>query len=358
MLSIDVVSRLAEFTLETRFSADAGVTVLFGPSGSGKSSVINMIAGLLKPERGRIVVNGRVLFDSAEGIDVAIHRRRIGYVFQEGRLFPHLNVRQNLLFGRWFSARDERYTDIGQVVEMLGIGGLLARRPRDLSGGEKQRVAIGRALLASPRVLLMDEPLASLDPRRKEEILPFLERLKKTANIPIVYVSHSVEEVTRLADTLVLLSGGRVLAAGLAADLMSRVDLPASSELFEAGAVVETTVEGHDEASGLTGLSFEGGVLRVPRIGALPGTAVRVRIRARDVALATEPPSGISILNILPGRIEEIGRTDGTFSELRVKVGETAILARITRRSLQDLSLSAGSRVHVLVKAVAVERNQ
>lgn len=358
MLQVDVTRRLAEFTVEASFSAGAGVTVLFGPSGAGKSSIVNMIAGLLKPERGRIVVNGRVLFDSGAGIDLPVHRRRVGYVFQEGRLFPHLTVRQNLLFGRWFSPRDERYTDIGQVVEMLGIGDLLVRRPRDLSGGEKQRVAIGRALLASPRVLLMDEPLASLDPSRKEEILPFLERLKKTANIPIVYVSHSVEEVTRLADTLVLLSGGGVRAAGTAADIMSRVDLPASASPPEAGAVLDTAVDRHDDASGLTHLSFDGGVLHVPRTDAPPGTAIRVQIKARDVALATHRPSGISILNILVGRIDEIGRTDGTFSELRVKVGGTAILARITRRSLRELSLREGSEVHVLVKAVAIERNR
>jgi molybdate transport system ATP-binding protein len=358
MLSIDVACRLAEFTLEVRFQAEAGVTVLFGPSGAGKSSVVNMIAGLLKPDRGRIVVNGRVLFDSSAGIDLPVHHRRVGYVFQEGRLFPHLTVRQNLLFGRWFSPRHERYTDVRQIVEMLGIGDLLSRRPRDLSGGEKQRVAIGRALLASPRVLLMDEPLASLDSRRKEEILPFLERLKQTANIPIVYVSHSVGEVTRLADTLVLIADGRIAAAGLAAEVMSRVDLPASAHLFEAGAVLETVVEEHDEAVGLTRLSFDGGTLRVPRIDAPPGASVRVQIKARDVALATEMPSGISILNVLSGRIEEIGGMDGTFSELRVRVGKTAILARITRQSLKDLSLRAGSAVHVLVKAVAIEHNQ
>lgn len=242
MLHIDVACRLSDFTLEARFTADAGITILFGPSGAGKSSIVNMIAGLLKPERGRIVVNGRVLFDGEAGIDLPAHRRRIGYVFQEGRLFPHLSVRQNLLFGRWFSPRGERYMDIRQVVEMLGIEGLLDRRPRDLSGGEKQRVAIGRALLASPRVLLMDEPLASLDPGRKGEILPFIERLRRTADIPIVYVSHSVEEVRRLADTLVLLAGGRVIAAGSAADLIGRLDPASLSGLRETDPRAEAAI--------------------------------------------------------------------------------------------------------------------
>jgi molybdate transport system ATP-binding protein len=216
-LDIDVTHRLGDFRLTVRFEAEDGLIALFGPSGSGKTSVINIIAGLIEPQQGRVVMGGTVLVDRAHGICVKPRRRRIGYVFQDGRLFPHLTVRQNLLYGEFFTPKRERFVALAEVVELLGLGALLNRRPALLSGGEKQRTAIGRALLTSPRLLLMDEPLASLDEKRREEVLPYIERLRDEAKVPIVYVSHSRQEVERLASTVVRLDGGRVVSITSAA---------------------------------------------------------------------------------------------------------------------------------------------
>jgi molybdate transport system ATP-binding protein len=238
-LELDVSHRLGGFSLEARFCAGPGLTALFGPSGSGKTALVNLIAGLSRPKRGRIVADGEVLVDTATGRFVPRHRRRIGYVFQEARLFPHLSVRGNLLYGRWFAPKGASRESLDRVVDLLGIGHLLARRPRRLSGGETQRVAIGRALLAAPRLLLLDEPLAALDAARKEEILPYIERLRDESRIPIVYVSHAVSEVARLANTVVLLRDGRVEAAGPVAEILGRPDLALVLGEDEAGAVIE-----------------------------------------------------------------------------------------------------------------------
>ncbi len=210
-LAVEAFARLGDFTLDAAFASDGKITAIFGRSGSGKTTLINVIAGLIRPERGRVEVDGAVLLDTARGIDLPAYRRRVGYVFQEARLFPHLSVRQNLLYGRWFALPDERETSFEQVVDLLDLGTLLRRGTAQLSGGEKQRVAIGRALLASPRLLLMDEPLSSLDEARRLEVMPFLERLRDHAKMPIIYVSHSVAEVKRLASTIVLLRDGRVV---------------------------------------------------------------------------------------------------------------------------------------------------
>ena len=242
MLEVDIEHRLGAFELDIHFRSGRGLTALFGRSGAGKTSVVNAIAGLVRPERGRIVVDGAVLLDTERGIGAPVHRRRVGYVFQEGRLFPHLTVRQNLLFGRWFAPGFAPAAQLDDVVDLLGIGALLDRRPGRLSGGEKQRVAIGRALLAAPRLLLMDEPLASLDARRKDEILPYIERLRDQAGVPIVYVSHAIAEVTRLASTIVLISDGRVRAVGPLQEVMGRAELYPMAGRFEAGAVLAVSV--------------------------------------------------------------------------------------------------------------------
>ena len=214
MIEVDVTHRLDAFTLSAEFAASARVIALFGPSGSGKTTLINIVAGLIRPDRGRVAIGGTVLTDTERGIFAAPHRRRLGMVFQEARLFPHMSVRQNLLYGAWFARVERKEENLSRVAEMLGVAHLLRRYPDTLSGGEKQRVAIGRALLVSPALLLMDEPLASLDDRRKQEIIPYLEALRDEARIPIVYVSHSVSEVARLSDTLVILDAGKVRAAG------------------------------------------------------------------------------------------------------------------------------------------------
>jgi len=353
----DIALRRGTFALSAKFESDAGVTVLFGRSGSGKTTLLNAIAGLARPDSGRIAVGGEVFFDSQAGISVPVQKRRLGYVFQEGLLLPHLSVRQNLGYGRFFTPQADRYVDFERVVTLLDLGALLERRPANLSGGEKQRVAIGRALLASPRVLLMDEPLASLDPARKGEILHYVERLRDEMRIPIVYVSHAIEEVTRLADTLVLISDGKVTGVGSVSELSARLDLRTQLGRFEGGAVIDATVSGQDLASGLARLAFAGGELLTTDLDALVGERVRVRIRARDVSIALERPRNISMLNCLPGVIAEMGEDKGSSIDVRIAVGPTSIIARVTRHSAAQLGLAPGLPVHALVKAVSLDRH-
>jgi molybdate transport system ATP-binding protein len=355
MLEVDVSHRLGSFNLDVRFDSAEGLTALFGRSGAGKTSVVNIIGGLIRPDRGRVVVDGRVLCDTQRRIFVPAHRRRIGYVFQEGRLFPHLTVRQNLLYGRWFTPAAQRHERLDDVVDLLGIGHLLGRRPALLSGGEKQRVAIGRALLASPRLLLMDEPLASLDDARKDEILPYIERLRDEIKLPIVYVSHAITEVTRLASTLVVLSGGRVAAAGLLTDIMGRPDLFPLAGRYEAGSVLEAKVAEHDAAFDLTVLSCAAGRLRVPRVDLATGSEIRLRIRARDIIVAVQQPQGLSALNVLPGRLAEIGPLEGPIVEVRIDLNGQFVTARITRKTVHDLQLAPGREVFVVIKTIALD---
>jgi molybdate transport system ATP-binding protein len=357
MLEVDIAHRLGTFALDVHFRSGRGLTALFGRSGAGKTSIINAIAGLVRPSRGRIVVDGCALQDTERGICVPTHRRRIGYVFQEGRLFPHLTVRHNLLFGRWFApGRERRSARLDDVVDLLGIAGLLDRRPGRLSGGEKQRVAIGRALLSSPRLLLMDEPLASLDGRRKDEILPYLERLRDEAQVPIVYVSHSVAEVTRLATTIVLISDGRVHAVGPVQEVMGRAELYPLAGRFEAGAVLAVRVAAHDPRWALTELVGAFGKLVVPRLDTPVGTALRVRIRARDVTLAVTPPSGISALNVLSGTVERLVPIEEGALEVQLRLGSERLLARVTRRSGEALGLAPRREVFAVIKTVAIDR--
>jgi molybdate transport system ATP-binding protein len=357
VLEVDIEHRLAAFELDIHFRTGRGLTALFGRSGAGKTSVVNAIAGLIRPQRGRIVVDGSVLLDTERGISAPTHRRRVGYVFQEGRLFPHLTVRHNLLFGRRFAPDRARSIEFDELVELLGIAPLLDRRPGRLSGGEKQRVAIGRALLAGPRLLLMDEPLASLDARKKDEILPYLERLRDKADIPIIYVSHSVSEVARLATTIVLISDGRVRAVGPVQEVMGRAELYPLAGRFEAGAVLAMRVAAHDARWRLTELAGSFGKLVVPRLEAPVGAALRVRIRARDVILAVTPPTGISALNVLAGRIEQMVPIEEGALEVQLRVGNERLLARITRRSGEALGLVAEREVFAVIKTVAIDRS-
>jgi molybdate transport system ATP-binding protein len=362
MLSVRIKHRLGDFALDTAFDSAGGLTALFGRSGAGKTSVVNAIAGLLRPEHGRIAIDEAVLADTGAGVFIPARRRRIGYVFQEGRLFPHLTVRQNLLYGRWFApptgARPGNVNrDFDQVVDMLGIGGLLGRRPANLSGGEKQRVAIGRALLARPRLLVMDEPLASLDEPRKAEILPYIERLRDAAGVPIVYVSHQIAEVTRLATTMVVMSEGRVAATGPPAAIMGRIDLFPLTGRAEAGAIVQTRIAAHDAAFGLTTLASAAGELRVPRLDLPIGTLFRVRIRARDVMIALALPERLSALNVLPGIVAEVGAADGPIVEIRLDCAGEALVARLTRRSVETLDLAPGTAVYAVIKSIAFDHH-
>ncbi len=341
-----------------RFGVGGGLTALFGRSGAGKTSIVNAVAGLLRPQHGYVAIDGTVLLDTAQSISVPAHRRRIGYVFQEARLFPHLTVRHNLLFGRWLARRASGppATRFDDVVELLGISKLLSRRPGRLSGGEKQRVAIGRALLAHPRLLLMDEPLASLDQARREEILPYLERLRDQGRIPILYVSHAAAELARLATTVVLVADGRVEAVGPVAEIMGRAGQYPLAGAFEAGAVLQATVAAHDPRWELTELSGGFGRLYTGRLDLPVGNRLRVRLRARDIILATERPSAISALNILPARIEAMAAIGEEAVEVELRVGTERLLARVTRRSQQQLGLMPGRAVFAIVKAVAIDR--
>lgn len=350
MLSVAIRHHFPGFALEASFEAPVGVTALFGRSGSGKTTIINAVAGLMRPDHGRIEAGGLILSDSATGRFLPPHRRGVGYVFQEARLFPHLSVRQNLLYGRWFTRR--KGPDMSRIVEMLGLGHLLARRPVALSGGERQRVALGRALLSNPRLLLMDEPLAALDQARKDEILPYLERLRDETRMPILYVSHAPAEIARLATTIVLIEAGRVVNAGPAPAILAD---PASAPVLgarEVGAVVTVRIEAH-EADGLTRLSTAAGPLWLARLSAPEGTVLRLRILARDVMIALDRPEGISALNVLPARIRDLTPAeDGVL--VRMMVGTEPLLARITGRSAAALDLHPGTQVHAVLKSVAV----
>lgn len=356
MLEVDVRRRLGDFELQTRFTAEAGLTAFFGRSGAGKTSLVNMLAGLERPDSGRIAIDGHVLFDSATGTDTPPERRRLGYVFQDARLFPHLSVRSNLTYGMRLVPPARRHQDFDRVIALLDIAHLLERRPRALSGGEMQRVSIGRALLASPRLLLMDEPLASLDAHRKDEILPFIERLRDDLGLSIVYVSHAMEEVVRLADTMVLMSEGRVAALGGVEELMSRLDLRPLTGRYEAGAVIAATVAGQDEEFGLTELTFARNRMLVPRLDLPDGTPIRARIRSRDIALSLDRPTDISILNVFEGVVSEVGPQDGPQVDVLVDIG-VPVVARLTRRSVHGLGLVRGRKVHALIKAVAIDRH-
>jgi molybdate transport system ATP-binding protein len=352
-LVVEAKHRFDEFSLDAGFSSERGITALFGRSGSGKTSMIRMIAGLTRPDQGRISLDGEVLTDTAKRIFVAKHRRRFGYVFQEARLFPHLSVRQNLTYGRWFAPKAARSESLERIVSLLDIERLLGRSPQNLSGGEKQRVAIGRALLSSPRLLLMDEPLAALDEARKAEVMPFLERLRDEMDIPIVYVSHSVSEVARLADQVVVMQDGRVEAVGSATDVLN---LPvASLDRREAGALLQGQVESVDIKHRLATVALATTRLYVPEAKLTPGKTVRVRIPARDVMLATTRPEGLSALNVLEGRVQTLNASGDATVDVSVNCGGDVILSRITSFSAERMGLEVGMPIFAVIKTVALE---
>ncbi|MGV6875698.1 molybdenum ABC transporter ATP-binding protein [Pseudochelatococcus sp. B33] len=351
-LDVRLRHRFPGFSADIRFSAPSpGVTALFGPSGCGKSTTLMAIAGLLKADEARVTLDGVSLSDLPPA------KRRIGVVFQDGRLFPHLSVDGNLRYGLRRAPPGPIAFD--RTVDLLGIGHLLARRPATLSGGERQRVAIGRALLSQPRLLVMDEPLAALDGARKAEILPFLMRLRDGLQLPILYVSHAIEEVAKLADTLVLLEAGTVVAAGPVGEIAARADLPFASG-GNAGAIITTVVAGHDEARGLTllvaGGDPDGPRLLVPRTDIAVGSRVRVRIPASDVVLGTHAPQGISANNALPGEVRATRQTpDGRLALVEVGIGRDRLLSQLTPDSVSHLGIVPGKRVHAIFKSIAVQ---
>jgi molybdate transport system ATP-binding protein len=328
-------------------AASRGVTALFGPSGAGKTSIVRVLAGLTRPAQGRVVLEGRTVLDTEAGIFVPPEKRRAGLVFQDARLFPHMSVEKNLLFGWRRSARRADAAQIALTIGLLGLEPLLARAPKHLSGGEKSRVALGRALLTSPDILLLDEPLASLDAGRRADILPWLERLRDIARMPIFYVSHSLDEVARLADWVVLLEAGRVAAEGSVFDLLA--GLGAEKPL---GAVLEATVASAGE-DGLSTLIFDGGELLVADAGET-GKRVRVRIGADEILIARQAPVEISANNILPVVISQI-RLAGARADVTMQCGAARLVSRVTAASVQRLQLAEGVCAFAVIKSVIVE---
>ncbi len=339
------------FTFDAAFEAGPGVTALFGPSGSGKSTALRLIAGLERPERGRISLDGEALTDTEARLHRPPHRRRIGLVFQDALLLPHLSVRSNLSYGRFFTRKADRQLSFDAVVAVLGIGHLLDRSPTTLSGGERQRVAIGRALLASPRLLLMDEPLASLDAARKRELLPFIERLRDEFAIPILYVSHAAEEVARLAARVVMLETGRVVASGPPDVVLGAA--AAGADRFDAVSILSAVVKERLPTYGLTILSHPAGDILVP--GQLdPGRTVTIAIRATNVALATGRTES-SVRTRLQGRIAGLRMDDGPSALAAIELtGGGVLQASVTRLAVDELRLRVGTDVVALVKTVAL----
>jgi molybdate transport system ATP-binding protein len=333
-----------------------GVTALFGDSGSGKTTCLRCIAGLERAEQGFVQINDEVWQDSDKGIFVPPHKRALGYVFQEASLFAHLSVRANLQFGLKRIAKSQRQVDMNQATELLGIGHLLERHPQHLSGGERQRVGIARALLTSPKLLLMDEPLAALDSRRKSEILPFLQRLHDELDIPLLYVSHAQDEVARLADHLVLLRDGKALASGPIGETLARLDLPLAMG-DDAGVIIEGQVSAYDATYQLLSLQLPSTEMniRVTHAPMAVGQALRCKVHARDISLALHNDAASSILNRLPVTVVNEQAADNSAHVLiRLDAGGTPLLARITRFSKDQLNVHPGQRLWAQIKAVAV----
>lgn len=352
-LRVEIHSGLGAFTLDAQMNVGAGTTVLFGRSGSGKTSLINAIAGLITPKRGRISLGDRVLFDAARDINIPTHQRRIGYVFQSARLFPHLNVAQNLDYGSRFSAHAPSKSERDRLIDVLGIEALLQRRPAGLSGGEKQRVGLGRAILSAPELLLLDEPLAALDQERKEEILPYLERLRTQGGPPMIYVTHDMSEIVRLADGLVVMRDGGCVAQGLAEDVLADPANIALIGVQDAGALLRGVIARHCE-DGLSEIRLSAGVLTVPHVDAAIGQTVRMRLRAQDVILSLTPPVGLSSQNAFETQITEIHQGNGPGVAVALRAGSDRIIARITARALRQMQLEQGQKVWAIVKANAV----
>lgn len=362
LLNASLFYQIGDFTLDVGIEAGEGVTAIIGTSGAGKSSALQAIAGLAKPQAGRVTLGNEVYFDAATHLNVAPERRHIGYVFQEARLFPHLTVAQNLDYGFRRRGGDGAMRR-GELIDLLGLTDLLKRYPRHLSGGEAQRVAIGRALLSDPRLLLLDEPMASLDPARRREIMPYIEAMTLQLRMPILLVSHNIDEVARLARRVIVFDRGRVFAQGDVADILNRLDVQrlilGEQEKPELGTIIDTTIIDHDDFDAMTTLAFDGGLLCMSRLNLPVGTPVRLRLMARDIAIATQPPVGHSIQNVLQGFIEDMHESGPGQITLTLQLGKvgkpgTQVQATITARAARKLNLTKGWPIWALIKSVAL----
>ncbi len=353
-LSLNIDLQRDTFTLALDSTIDlAPITALFGPSGAGKTTLLRVIAGLERRARGKLILGESVWQDSATREFVPPNRRRIGYVFQDGRLFNHLSAAGNLQFAARLARQNARFS-FDEVVTALDLAPLLTRKPRALSGGEQQRVAMGRALLRDPELMLMDEPLSAMDAKRKGEIVPYIERVAHEFAVPILYVTHTIEEVSRLATKMILLTDGRIAAIGGVGEILERIDLWPHTGPTTVGALLLARIE--DSYDNMTTLSLAGQLLRIPEIDGKLGSVVRVRVAAKDVALATNKPSGLSIRNVLEAKILKIDLLEPVFAEILLDVGKQRLRAEITREAAKELRLTEGQTVYALVKSVAIDR--
>lgn len=353
-LDVAITKQLGAFDLDAQFTAPDGLTALFGASGAGKSTIIKSIAGLVKPDAGHIKLGEYVLFDAQAKIHVPIHQRRIGMVFQDARLFPHMSVLKNLMYGARLSDRSVRRTDAEAMAELLGLSDLIKRKPHDLSGGEAQRVAIGRALLCKPKLLMLDEPLSGLDQARKADILSLIERVRDGVGVPILYVSHAREEVARLASHVVVIANGRCVDAGAPDAVLG------SGQSASLARTVRGRLVAKNSADGLSELSLSGGRLFVPQLDAPLGSTMVIEIAARDVMLSVAPPQGLSALNVLTCTIVSIQPSRGEAAAMDVALlcGQDELVAQVTRRSVAVLGLAPGQPVCAVVKSVALAGSQ
>ena len=328
-INVNIDKIMGDFYLKTKFNADIGITAIFGPSGAGKSTLVNLIAGLMKPNNGYIKIFDELIFDSEQKINIQVNKRGIGFVFQDARLFPHMKVEANLKYSHRFGRRGQLHS-FSEIVEVLNLGGILNRLPGNLSGGEKQRVAMGRALLSNPKILILDEPLAGLDEGLKAEVIPYLEFLRDNFNLPILYISHSQSEVARLSDKIVVLEKGRILEQGETLQILSSFSVAKKLGLRDLSSFIEATVCNH-APDGITELDFANSKLFLPKIDTPLGRKVRLRILAKDITLATNKPQKISALNILKGEVVEIILGSGPGAVIGIKVGNHKIITRITQ---------------------------
>ena len=354
MLDIDIQLQRGDFHLQIKFAAPSGsVIALFGPSGCGKTTTANVIAGLLKPDEGRISIDDRILFDDARHINIPTEQRGIGYVFQNARLFPHMTVERNLQYGLRRS-RHSPFISIDFVIRLLDLQLLLTRHPNQLSGGEQQRVAIGRALLSQPTLLLLDEPLSSLDMARRNEVLPYLERLRDSLKLTMLYVSHQFDEVLRLATQVVLMSAGKCIAEGSPGELSLQPELRTLLNEEAIGAIVETKVASINPDNELAQVAIGNGTVNVDAAELQAGQQVRIQLLARDLILSLEAPSGLSIRNKLAGIVTAVSNDIGNTVLVHVDVGNVVVMARITHSAAHDLQLKSGTKLWVLVKAITL----